>query len=318
MPHSLNMNDQVNLNFVHSQMTKIETKVYEEKYPELQYKGLVPLDYSANDWAETVTYFSSKQTGQAEFIGQDSTDFPFVDMDLEKFQTGVSMAGIGYSFNLQEIMQARMLGHDLEGRSASRARHSAEEFIDKSILTGNATKGYNGLINYPGITTVAAPAGAAGAGGGFTATQWARKTVDELMLDINNLMAGIWIDSQAVAMADTLLLPPQALVQIFHKRIPNTDKTLLGYLKENNAYTMKTGKPLKIREVRGLETAGAGNTQRLVAYNRSDSVLKAHIPMRFKFLERQVHIMRYMKPGIFRFGGLDIREPMNVRYLDGI
>jgi hypothetical protein len=48
-------------------------------------------------------------------------------------------------------------------------------------------------------------------------------------------------------------------------------------------------------------------------------VLKMHIPMPHRFLPVwQTGPMRFDVPGIFRLGGLEIRRPKAVRYVDGI
>jgi hypothetical protein len=48
-------------------------------------------------------------------------------------------------------------------------------------------------------------------------------------------------------------------------------------------------------------------------------VLKMHIPMPHRFLPVwQTGPMFYEVPGIFRLGGLEIRRPKAVRYVDGI
>ena len=57
----------------------------------------------------------------------------------------------------------------------------------------------------------------------------------------------------------------------------------------------------------------------MVAYRRSPEVLKMHVPMPFRFLPAwQVGPILFEVPGIFRLGGVDIRRPKSVRYLDGI
>jgi hypothetical protein len=48
-------------------------------------------------------------------------------------------------------------------------------------------------------------------------------------------------------------------------------------------------------------------------------VLKIHIPMPHRFLPVwQTGPMKYDVPGIFRLGGLEIRRPKAVRYVDGV
>jgi len=80
-----------------------------------------------------------------------------------------------------------------------------------------------------------------------------------------------------------------------------------------------TGRNLTLRAVRGLETAGTGATEQMVAYRRDPQVLKLHIPMPHRFLPvYQNGPLRWVVPGVFRLGGLDIRRPMEVRYVYGI
>lgn len=306
------MNDANTLAFVQSQMSHIESAVYRRKYPSIQYADLIPVDTSANEWAKTVTFYAMDAVGKAKFISGNGDDIPLVNLNKSQFESSVHMAGIGYGYSLEEVNQARMLNINLPGEDATAARRVYEEFVDESLLLGNAEKDMSGLVNYPGITTVAAPNGAGG-----TPT-WISKTPDEVLLDVNNLLSGVWIDTLTVELADTLLISEQAFVALTGKRLDGTNVSLMRYVMENNVLTMRTGRALTIRTVRGLETAGAGGLERAVAYRRDPEVLKAHIPMMFKFLPMQIRNLHFYVPGIFRFGGLDIRLPGAVRYLDGI
>lgn len=310
---SYDMNDATTLSFVQSQLSHIETQVYRKQYPDIQYPGLIPVDTSANEWAASVTFYSMDAVGQAKFISGNSDDIPVVGINKSQFQHGIHMAGIGYQYNIEEVNQAQMLGVSLASEDASMARRAYEEFVDdKLLVTGDPLKGMHPLTNYPGVTIVAAPVGA---GGGAT---WDTKTADEVLMDINNLLSGVWVDSRTVEIADTLLMSEQAFVKMSNKRIPGTAMTLLAYVMANNVLTLRTGRALMIRTVRGLETAGVGGIERLVAYRRDPEVLKAHIPMPHRFLPMQIRNLQYVVPGIFRFGGLEIRRPGAVRYLDGI
>jgi hypothetical protein len=94
---------------------------------------------------------------------------------------------------------------------------------------------------------------------------------------------------------------------------------VLEFLRANNVYTFQTNQPLTIRGIRGLETAGVDGTGRMVVYRRDPSVLKMHIPMPHRFLPvYQTAPLVFDVPGIFRLGGLEIRRPSAVRYVDGI
>ena len=307
------MTDASTLAFVQSQLTHVESAVYRQRYPNIQYAELIPVDNSANDWAKTVTFYSMDSVGSAKFINGNGDDMPMVNLNKDQHESSVHMAGIGYQYNLEEVNQARMLNINLPGENAMIARRVYEEFVDESLLTGNSEKGMAGLANYPGITIVAAPNNAAG-----TSALWANKTADEVLLDVNNILSGVYIDSLNVEMADTILISEESYVDLATKRIEGTSMTLLAYIMANNILKMRYGRDLTIRTLRGLRDAGTGGAARMIAYRRDPEVLKAHIPMPFRFLPMETRNLQFIVPGIFRFGGLDVRLPGAMRYLDGI
>jgi hypothetical protein len=95
--------------------------------------------------------------------------------------------------------------------------------------------------------------------------------------------------------------------------------TILEHIQRVNAYTAQTGKPLKIRALRQLETAGTSGQKRMVAYKRDPGVVKLHRPQPLRFLPVQGPFgLKYKVPGFFRLGGTDIRRPGAVRYRDFI
>ena len=303
---------QANLGFVQSQTAHVEQQVYQIKYPDIQYPNLIPVDLSANPFATSVTYYSMDKAGQASWISGKGHDIPTVGLALEKFETPVYMAGIGYDWGFEEVGQARMLGINLPAEKAQMARRAYEEMIDRVALEGDAEKGFNGLFNYPGVTASTAPNGAGGT------PVWTNKTADEILADVNALLSGIYTDTKTTALADTVVLPYDRYNLVATKRLGDTTMTVLEFLRRNNVYTATTGAELTIRAARGLETAGAGTSHRMVAYRRAPEVLKLHIPMPLQFLPVQIVGLSYVVPGVFRFGGLDIRLPKEVRYADGI
>lgn len=302
------------LSFLVQQLAYIEPQVYNTRYPDIQYSSLIPVDTSAPEWVKTITFYSVDGVGKAQWINHYGKDIPYANDIRSQFNSPVNMAGIGYEYTLEEINQARMIpGMNLTADRAGYAYRAYEEFVDGVAMRGDVDVGFNGLINYPGITTVPAPAGVS------TFTDWPRKTPDEILADVNTLLAGIYTGSNTVEWANTVLLPIDRLLYISNLRLTAlAETTVLTYLLSNNAYTAVTGQRLQVRGVRGLETAGAGPSHRMIAYRRDPQVLKMHIPMPHRFLSPQQIILIFKVPGIFRLGGLDIRLPGAVRYMDGI
>lgn len=301
------------LGFVTSQTSYIEAQTVEIMYPDIQYPALIPVDTSANEWAKSVTYYSSDKVGRAGWFHSYAKDIHVADIERAKHEVGIEMADIGYRWTLEEIGQAMMIpGMNLSADRASAAIRAYEEFMDDIALRGKAEKSMNGIINYPGITAVLASIEAGH-------TVWSQKTADAILKDVNDALSGIYVESLQVEMADTILLPVGAMTIIATKRIPDTSMTVMQFLLTNNVYTMTTGRPLTIRAVRGLESAGQGGSGRMVAYRRDPTVIKMHIPMTHRFLPVwQTGPLVYDVPGIFRVAGVEIRRPGAVRYVDGI
>lgn len=315
---NMHMNDaqQVAMSFLIRQAALIEPTVYAIRYQDIQYPQLIPIDTSAPEWIQSVTYFSMDGVGKAEWFNGAAQDVPKVELTREKFETTVSMAAIGYGYNLEELGTAQLLGMNLTADKATLARRVAEEKIDSVAFIGDASKGLTGLVNASTPTATTAPAD-----GSSSATTFASKTPDQILRDINGVLSGIFTGTLGGEIADTLLMPYSVMLDLGTRRIDAVNQTtILEWIQRNNIYTLTTGQQLTIRGVFGyLDTAGASSSKRMVAYRRSPDVVKMHIPAPFRFLQPwQTGPMRFDVPGFFRVGGVDIRRPKAVRYLDGI
>jgi len=141
------------------------------------------------------------------------------------------------------------------------------------------------------------------------------------MRDINTTaLTAIYSGTNNIEMANTILISPTNFSLLATTRLTTySDVTVLDWLKNYNTYTATTGQALTVRAVRGLETAGTGSTQRMIAYRNDPQILKFHLPMPHRFLPVwQTGPIAFDVPGIFRTGGLEIRRPGSMIYLDQI
>lgn len=302
------------LNFLRTAQNYIEPGIYAREYPDYQYRELVPVDNSAPDWTTAIDFFSmGDDVGQAREFAADGDDIPFVDFKLDSGNSRVFMAGIGYRYNLQELAHAQAYGIRLESDRADAARRKYEQFVDNVAFLGRPKLGLTGLLNTVSVTALTAANGAGGS------PLWVNKTADEILKDVNDVLSVIFTASNGIEQADTILLDQDRYALIATKRLDATmTTTILEHIQRANIYTIRTGRPLTIRAVFGLETAGAGGTHRMVAYRRDPGVVKIHVPMPLRWLQAEQRLLKYEIPGIFRLGGVEIRRPGAVRYLDGI
>lgn len=314
---------QVALGFVIEQAAHIETTVNETVYPDIQYPGLIPVDTSAHPFTDTVIYYSSDKFGRAEWINGNADDIPLAGTTRQQHKTAVHTAAIGYGWGWEEINKAQLYGVNLPVEDAAAARRAYEEKVDAVALLGDATKGFSGLLDYPGVNAANAPVDWATLLSFTAGTTPADRQVaaDAVLTEINNFLTGVATGTLWTSLADTLLLPPERLALLATRRLGDTTLTILEWLRTNNVYTATTGRPLTIRAVRQLSSIGGslGTEARAVAYRRDPQVLKLHIPLTHRFLPvYQDGPLHFVVPGVFRLGGLDIRRPLEVAYLDGI
>lgn len=304
------------LSFLVRQATYIEPQVVRIAYPEIQYRDLIPVDTSAPEWAKSVTFFSLDKIGAAQWFHHEAKDVPVADVIRTKHEETIEMAAIGYRYTLEELGQAMMIpGTNLTTERAEAARRAYEEFVDNVALRGDTNKDLEGLINRTDVTTIHAASSDSVSG----SPAWADKTAAEIIADINDALTGIYTGSLQVEMANTVLMPVAEQSRLATLQIPNTTMTVLQWIMMHNVYTLQTGQPLTIRGVRGLEDAGGSGTGRMVAYRRDPQVLKMHIPMPHRFLPVwQTGPLIFDIPGIFRLGGVEVRRPGAIRYVDHI
>ncbi|MGF6253790.1 DUF2184 domain-containing protein [Ensifer sp. LBL] len=302
------------LNFLRTAQNYIEPGIYAREYPDFQYRELVPVDNSAPEWTTAIDFFSmGDDVGQAREFAPDGDDIPFVDFKLDSGNSRVWMAAIGYRYNLQELAHAQAYGIRLQNDRADAARRKYEQYVDNVAFLGRSKLGMQGLLNTTSVTALTAANGAGG-----TAT-WTTKTADEILADVNSVLGVIFTASNGIEQADTILLDQDRYALIATKRLDATmTTTILEHIQRANIYTIRTGRPLTIRAVFGLETAGAGSTHRMVAYRRSPDVVKMHVPMPLRWLQAEQRLLKFEVPGIFRLGGVEVRRPGAMRYLDGI
>ncbi|MCE7028468.1 DUF2184 domain-containing protein [Jiella avicenniae] len=299
------------LNFLRTAQNYIEPGIYARQYPDFQYRELVPVDNSAPEWIKQIEFFSmGDDMGEAREFAAEGDDIPFVDFQLDKGDSRVTMAAIGYRYNLEELSHAQQYGIRLTDERADAARRAYERYVDNTAFLGRAKLGKTGLVNAGSVTVIPAPTG-----------DWSdpATTPDQIQADVNAGLSAIFIGTNGIEQADTMLIPQAQYEALATRRLdPTMTTTIMEHIQRTNVYTMRTNRPLTIRAVWGLETAGAASAPRAVFYRRDPAVVKIHIPMPLRWLEAEKRLLKYEVPGIFRLGGVEVRRPGAMRYMDGV
>lgn len=318
--------DEQALAFAQAETFRISAQTLETPYPQWDFESLIYVDTTGPEWGPGVLTYTSDVSGRAEFLSTYAKDMPLADVPQSMEMRQFELAGIGYQYNIGEINTTMTVnGARLDDRRARAARIAYQRFMWDTTLVGQAEKGLSGLINQPNVTTV--PAAATGTGTGVAQRYWGNKTTEQILADLNSALVGISSATHGSILANTILLPNEALQHISGIVIPDTGgRTLYSWFLEHNAYSMQTGQTLTIRGVRDLRSAATDTTSpssagkgRMVAYYDDPSVVRLLLPMPHRFLPvYQDGWANFVVPGIFRTGGVEMLMPQAVRYVDGI
>lgn len=295
------------IGFITPQQLRIETEVYETVYPAFDYAALMPVNTDGDMWDAGSIYYSGDIAGAAQWFSGRADDFPFADVSMEAFERANHLAAIGYEWSTGELIRAARAGRNLTAQKAGAARRVAEQFIYQVALSGSAEKNFVGAINNAAVPASAAPGA------------WGAATTPEVILtDVNAVLLAPGNATRDNYQADILMLPPTAIQYLAGRMIAGTTTTLLDFIRTQNALTTVTGRPLTVRALFELETAGAGATRRMAAWARDRNVIQFHLPGPHTFLPPyQRSALSYEVAGIMNIGGTEFRIPTGAAYRDG-
>lgn len=304
---------QVGYAFLTPQLHRIETEVYMIRTPNFDITRFMPVDSSGDMWDVGVVVYSMENVGRAEFLAAGAFDVPYASNKMSQGTRNFHLAGIGYEWNTQELQRAARLGRALTSDKAGAAVQAADIFIYNLGMTGKNPagvdeKGWTGFVN-----NGSAPAAQVANDGTGPSRLWSAKTVDLILRDINEAITAVETGTGETHVANTLVLPTSAYNYIATRRVDDTSTTVLQFLQANNS----AGEALTIKKSRALETAGTGNSTRMVAYDNNPQVLKFHLPGPHQFLPPfQKSSLVYEVAGIMNVGGVEVRLPKAIVYRD--
>lgn len=320
--------DAQGLAFVQGQAYRVNQTIYEARYPDWDFGRLIFVDTTGPAWSPGIMTYFSDMSGAANWQSGFAKDIPLADVSQSMELRGFHLAAIGYQWNIEEINTAIQIGASLPDRRARAARLAYQQFMYNVTLRGHGEKGLTGLINQTGVTIVPAPAdGTGGVRFWVDASGVGTKTPALIVRDINLALQGVYLATNTIVLADTILLPVEAYNYIAGTPYSaTTQETILSFVMRTNIYTITTGRPLTIRTVPELGTAGTNTTNptsagkgRMVAYRNDPNSVKLHLPMPHTFLPvYQDGPLNWTVPGIFRTGGVEVMDKLAMRYMDGI
>lgn len=298
--------------FVSRELTRVRTRVYEVKYPDLKAMSFIPIATDIDPLFDTYEYYSTNSYGQARIMHKNQRDFPMVSAGTTSHTGKVVTLGLGYNYTLSEIRLAMRLGKPLQDTLARAARRGHMASIDELLCTGK----------------LASTGQTADALGGFINSSLVNKdlvmhnwlstgstpTTLQIYDDMSRVVANPSIRTEGMFEADTLLMAPE-LFRVIQDTLmfsSGSETTILqAFLRNHPGVNVAQWHKLSGT---GDGTIGTSGYHQMIAYPRDPTVVEGVVPLEFEQLPPQVDGLNTDVPCQSRCGGVKFYVPGAIEY----
>lgn len=306
--HAASRKDAQSLALVARQLEHVMTEVYEEEFPELLAAegGVVSIDTSIPEGAETFTYYVYSAVGMARFSSAySSRTSPRATIQGAKVSGNVENMEGSYGYTARDLRSAAFAGLPLESMLAVAERRAHAELLNKTALWGREDLGLPGLLNHPNMTITDAP-------NGF----WSGNTVDEILLDLATIVNTPRLISFGMRNTTDVFLPDAEHMRISQLRLGAGDggMTVLDFAKKAHP-----GVNFKVlRELAASESDGNLTEDAAFACVNDRRLVSLVVPMPFRQHPVQQQGLEFIVMCESSTGGIRCPEPMILHRFDGI
>lgn len=187
---------------------------------------------------------------------------PMVQPNFDKNIYKTHVVALGSRIKWVDMQRGNMTGRNLDTVVRDGVRLAYDKHMDANLYVGFAEIGTTGLVNNAGVTATTAAVGAGGT------SDWASKTADEILKDVNDAIIDAWeaAEYDLDAIPNHILLPYDQFNALVSTKVSSAaDKSIFEYLLENNI-SKKYGEDLFIGATAYCKGAGTGSTDRMVVY----------------------------------------------------
>ena len=300
--------------FFARELDYVKSKAYDKQFPELSALNYMPITTDVDEGAETVTWYGYEPTGLADIINNYADDLPRADVKGEPNTANIKSIGVSYGYNAQELRASVYTGKNLDARKATAARRAHDVKANQIAFVGSSADNLVGLFTQesgiPEFTLSEVEVQSA------KHTEFKYKTADEILADLNGMQAYVDNLTNSIERPDTLALPSSIYMDLATRRIPETEITILKFLKENSPY---------IKNFESWNELGAGAkmfnpTGKNVAflYTKDPDKFSLELPMPYRQYPVQIKNLETIVPCESRCAGLMIYYPLSMLLAKGI
>lgn len=297
--------------FFARELDHVKAKTYDKLYPQFTVLNNLPRTSDANPGAETITFYSYDKTGMAQIISNYATDLPRADVKGKPATIPIKSLGASYGYNVQEMRASRLTGKGLDARKAEAARFAMDYATNRIALIGDKETGMMGLLSDDNdIPLFVLPNGASGK------PDFKSKTADEILADFTAFVMFTARITNDVEKPDSAMIASEVYYDLATRRIPDTDKTVLKFLLENQPYIKKI---IPAAELQADNTdVNSYGKNLLVLYTDDPDKVAFEEPMPFYQHPAQNKNLEIEVPCESRVAGLMLYYPLSALIVAGV
>lgn len=287
---------------------------YDVKYTQTKWRTIMPSIRMVDPGANVVSYKQYDYRGEADFISDFAADFPQVQLTGAEFFQKFHSLGASYGYSIQEWREAQLAKLPLDAMKARAAREVVERKLEKLAAKGDSLHNMNGFANHASVPIVTK-----GVTSGLSSDIWLPEgggtTADplEVFQDLTFACRKVAEDTRMIHEPDSVLFPTKVfnyLNSTLFQPSYNT-KTLMQALREANGWLKN------VDTWNRLDDAGADSKGRIVVYKKDGQVCEFMMAQDFETFPPEVKSMSFTINCHARAGGVQIRYPKAMLYLDG-
>lgn len=283
------------------QLEFVKAQTYDIAFGKLKSLEFIPLDTSAPEGAESITYRQWNEVEAAKVVANMADDLPQVNVFAEEFTSLVKSVASSYQWSIQDIRRTAMANSGFDMRLARSARMSIDRRIDQIGATGITAAGTTGLVNNAAVPINTLPN--AGAWSGLTALQ--------LLANLHDCAQVIVDQTSEIEQPNAIILPTAEFgIVAVTPMGSGSDTTVLDLFLRTSPYVTQ------VDQWTLLNTAGSGSVPRIICYDRSPRVLQFNIPLLFESLPPQPRNLAFVVPVHARVGVVEMHYPLALSYSD--
>ena len=286
---------------------------YDIDYLGTKARTLVPFNTEISNGAVSVTYKQFDFVGQADFITDYSSDFPSIEISGTESSTFFRSIGASYGYSVQDLREAQLAGRPLDAMKAKRAREAIERKIEIVACQGDALRNLSGLANQSAVTVITQGSTAGLSGVAWLPSGGGTATPPQIFADLAFAFKTIFDTTLTIVESDTVVFPTKIMSYLKSTlfRPGFSSETLLQVILAANPWI----KHVDVWPY--LDHMGADTKGRILVYKRDPKFLEFMLSQDFETFPPVMQGMLMTVNCHARIGGVQLRYPRSMIYLDG-